>query len=203
HKGDFVDAVSLRYGWRLSPANCACEASFDVRHALDCKLGGYRTIQHNEVRDLLAQCMREAGHSVVETEPKLQKLSGEVFKYKSANKEDEAKSDIMCLGFWSKMRRAYFDVKVVNPIARSYCDKQTSTVLSMAENSKSREYGERILSVEHGEFNPLVFTTSGAMGAQCQIVVRRLAEKFSERQSLQRSIVAGWLRCRLSFALLR
>ena len=36
-------------------------------------------IQHNEVRDLLAQCMREAGHSVVETEPKLQKLSGEVF----------------------------------------------------------------------------------------------------------------------------
>jgi len=57
HKGDFVDAVSLRYGWRLSdlPANCACGASFDVRHALDCKLGGYRTIQHNEVRDLLAQ----------------------------------------------------------------------------------------------------------------------------------------------------
>jgi len=139
----------------------------------------------------------------VETEPKLQKLSGEVFKYKSANKEDEAKSDIMCLGFWSKMRRAYFDVKVANSIARSYCDKQTSTVLSMAENSKSREYRERILSVEHGDFNPLVFTTSGAMGAQCQIVVRRLAEKISERQSLQRSIVAGWLRCRLSFALLR
>ena len=60
-------------------------SSFDVQHALDCKLGGLRTIQHNEVRDVLAQCMREAGHAPVEVEPKLQELSGEVFDYKSAN----------------------------------------------------------------------------------------------------------------------
>jgi len=66
HKGDFLDAVYVRYGWPLPdmPPNCACGAPFDVQHALDCMLGGFRTIQHNEVRDLLAQCMRESGHTV-------------------------------------------------------------------------------------------------------------------------------------------
>jgi len=90
------------------------------------------------------------------------------------------------------MRQAFFDVKIVSPLARSNCNMPISNLLESAEKSKSREYRERIVSVEHGDFNPLVFTTSGAM-----------AEKICERQSLQRSVVSGWLRCRLSFALLR
>ena len=42
----------------------------------------------------------------------------------------------------------------------------------------------------------LIFTTSGP---QATIVLTRMAEKISERQSLPRSVVASWLRCRLSF----
>ena len=127
--------------------------------------------------------MKEAGHFYVETEPALQPLHGEVFKYKSANKQDDARSDIKCLGFWSKMRQAFFDVKVVSPLARSYCELPVSDVLLMAEKAKSREYRERILFVEHGDFNPLVFTISGALGPQSSMVLKRLAEKISERQS--------------------
>ena len=67
------------------PSACACGAPFDIQHALDCKFGGLRAIQQNEVRDVVAQCMREAGHSLVEVEPQLQELSGEAFEYKSAN----------------------------------------------------------------------------------------------------------------------
>jgi len=101
HKGEFTDAIYIRYGWTLLnlPLKCACSTAFDVQHALDCKLGGLRVIQHNEVRDVLAQCMREAGHTLVEVEPQLQELSGEVFEYKSANKEADARSDIKCCGF--------------------------------------------------------------------------------------------------------
>ena len=47
-------------------------------------------MQHNET---IAQCMREAGYLQVEVEPQLQELSGEVFKYKSANKDADARSD--------------------------------------------------------------------------------------------------------------
>ena len=67
-----------------------------------------------------------------------------------------------------------------------------------------REYNtERILKVEQGDFNPLVFTTAGGMAPQCQVVVKKLAEKLAIKQNLNQSVVAGWLRVRLSFALLR
>ena len=117
-----MDACYIRYGWTLLdlPTTCGgCGHAMSLQHALDCRTGGLRIIQHNEVRDTLAQCMRDAGHTVVEIEPQLQPLTGEVFDYKSANKEDEARSDIKCYGFWSNMRQAYFDVKVVSPFARS------------------------------------------------------------------------------------
>jgi hypothetical protein len=205
HKGEFTDAVYIRYGWTLLnlPTTCACGSSFNVQHALDCKLGGLRVIQHNETRDVLAQCMREAGHSLVEVEPQLQELSGEVFEYKSANKEADARSDIKCCGFWSNKRQAYFDVKVVSPFARSYVHMKPAQLFQMAERAKIREYRERIREVEHGDFNPLVFTCAGGMAPQCHLVIKRLAEQLSKRQNIQRSVVSGWLRCRLSFALLR
>jgi hypothetical protein len=204
HKGDFVDAVYMRYGWILPdlPVKCPCGSAFSLQHALDCKLGGFRTIQHNEVRDVFAQVMRDCGH-VVETEPALQKLSGEGFEFKSANKEDDARSDIKVTGFWREMRQAYFDVKVVSPFARSYSHLSQSSILLTGEKAKMREYKERIRDVEHADFNPLVFTTMGAMAPQCQIVVKKLAEKLSVKQGLNRSVVTGWLRVRLSFALLR
>src|SRR6185437_2730872 len=95
HKRDFVDSCYMRYGWTLLdlPISCACGNAFNVQHALDRKLGGLRIIQHNEVRDTIAQFMREAGHKAVELEPQLQPLDGEAFDYKSANKDDEARSD--------------------------------------------------------------------------------------------------------------
>ena len=110
-------------------------AAFSLQHALDCRLGGLRIIQHNEVRDTLAKCMREAGHIAVETEPRLQPLNGEVFDYKSANKDDEARSDIKCCGFWSNMRPAYFDVKVVSPFCPKQCSSRAHTVVQECRTS--------------------------------------------------------------------
>jgi len=130
-------------------------------------------------------------------------LSGEGFEYKSANREDDARSDIKVTGFWREMRQAYFDVKVVSPFARSYSHLTQASMMKTAEKAKMREYRERIRDVEHADFNPLVFTTMGAMAPQCQIVVKKLAEKLSEKQGTNRSVVTGWLRVRLSFALLR
>jgi hypothetical protein len=205
HKGDFVDAVYMRYGWTLPdlPTTCSgCQSAFTLQHALECKVGGFRTIQHNEVRDVFAQVFRDAGHTV-ETEPLLQKLSGEAFEFKSANKDDDARSDIKVTGFWRDQRQAFFDVKIVSPFARSYSQKTQKSLFQQAEKAKMREYRARIQEVEHGDFNPLVFTTVGGMAPQCQIVVKKLSEKLAAKQSLNQSVVAGWLKVRLSFALLR
>ena len=66
-----------------------------------------------------------------------------------------------------------------------------------------REYKARISEVEHGDFTPLVFTTTGGMAPQCERALKRLTERMAEKRELPASVVAGWLRCRFSFALLR
>src|SRR4051812_27300212 len=116
--------------------------------------------------------MKEAGHSYVETQRR------------------SMRSDIKFLGFWSNMRQAFFDVKVVSPLARSYCHMPILDLLKMAEKAKCREYRQRILEVEHGDFNPLVFTTSCALGPPRYCCFERIAEKMSERQSISRSVIA-------------
>src|SRR4051812_20116266 len=136
--------------------------------------------------------MRDAGHTAVEIEPQLQPLNGEVFDYKTANKDDEARSDIKCCGYWSNMRQAYFDVKVVSPFARSNAKLEPAQLFKNAERSKIREYRERIRNVEHADFSPLVFTCAGGMAPQSYLVMKRLAEKLSKKQNIQLSVVSGW-----------
>ena len=101
------------------------------------------------------------------------------------------------------MRQAFFDVKVVSPFARSNALLKPAQLFRNAERSKIREYKERIRNVEHGDFTPLVFTCSGGMAPATQMTLKLLAQKLSEKQKIQLSVVSGWLRCRLSFALLR
>ena len=203
HKRDFVDACYMRYGWDLLdlPLSCgACGGPFSLQHSLDCQHGGLRQIQHNEVRDVMAQVMRDAGYTTVETEPKLQPLTGEVFDLHSANKKSEARSDIKCLGFWSELRQAYFDVNVVSPFEKVIHPAQ---LFKQSEAAKIREYRERILNVEHGDFTPLVFTCTGGIAPQSHFVLKKLAERLSTKKNISESVVSGWLRCRISFALLR
>ena len=76
-------------------------------------------------------------------------------------------------------------------------------MLQSAEKRKIREYGERINQVEHGNFTPLAFLVSGGMGKQAEMIVKRISGRISHNQDLQYSVVTGWLRTRISFALLR
>ena len=43
HKGDFRDALALRYCLPVKnlPTNCVCGQSFNVEHAMICKTGGF------------------------------------------------------------------------------------------------------------------------------------------------------------------
>ncbi len=43
HKGEFRDALCLRYGWSLSntPRLCNCVKAFTVNHAMVCHMGGF------------------------------------------------------------------------------------------------------------------------------------------------------------------
>ena len=57
--------------------------------------------------------------------------------------------------------------------------------------------------LKHGHFTPLVFTTTGGMGDAAGQVYKRLANLLTEKLDLSYGEVMGWIRCKLSFALVR
>ena len=52
-------------------------------------------------------------------------------------------------------------------------------------------------------FTPLVFSTSGGVSGATTVFYKRLAYLFSMKKKMEYSSVMSWLRCRLSFSLLR
>ena len=120
-KQEFWDAINLRYNWKLRklPASCACGARFDITHALICKKGGFISQRHNEIRDLTGGLLSEVYRDVC-IEPVLTELTGETMTMRSANISSEARVDISARGIWSRGQRAFFDVRVFDPLARRY-----------------------------------------------------------------------------------
>ena len=58
-------------------------------------------------------------------------------------------------------------------------------------------------SSQRGVFTPLVFVTTGGVGREATVLYKCLAEMSAQKQLMQFSIVMGWLRYWLSFAILR
>ena len=175
-KGEFRDALSLRYGWQLKnlPQYCICGTSFSADHAMICPHGGMIISRHNEIRDLNADWMSEVCKET-ETEPLLQPLSGEIILPRSANKQEDARVDIKTVGLWGRQQSAFFDVRVFHPNAPSYRDKSVAALFRKHELDKKREYGDRISEVENGSFTPLVFSTTGGASRETTVVFKRLA----------------------------
>ena len=98
----FFDAIAFRYGWRPSnlPTTCDCGKPFSIDHSLNCSFGGFPTIRHNELRDMIANLLSEVC-SNVQIEPHLQPLSGETLAHCTSNVDDQARLDISAKGFWN------------------------------------------------------------------------------------------------------
>ena len=86
NKSEFWDAIYLRYGFqfKMIPSSCCCGKFFSMEHALTCLRGGFIAMRHNIIRDTTAELLNEVCKDV-RTEPKLMELTGERFKYKTAN----------------------------------------------------------------------------------------------------------------------
>ena len=90
-----------------------------------------------------------------------------------------------------------------NPFAQSYRSTSLSKCYRQNELEKKRIYEERVREIEHGSFSPLVFSTSGGMGTTATVVYKRIASMIAEKREKPYSKVIHWIRCRLSFSLLR
>ena len=165
-------------------------------------MGVFPTIRHNEIRDITASLLTEVCPNVA-IEPPLQPLSGETFRLASANTDNGARLDIRARGFSNTRQDAYFYVRVFHPNAPSNRSISLSAAYKKHEDEKKRIYAQHVLKIEHGVFTPLILSTSGGMGREAQTFYKRLADLLSLKRDVPYSTLMGWLRCKLSFAILR
>ena len=205
HKGPFHDAMALRYDWQPSriPTNCACGKKFTVEHAFTRPKGGFPILRHNEIRDLTAYLLAEVCHDVG-IEPNLQPLTGEVLSEPSSIGQYGARLDIAASGCWGgRHERTYFDVRVFNPHAPSNRSANLSSCYRKHERIKKNAYEQRIREVEHASFTPLVLAATGGLANEATIFYKRLASLIAAKRNNPYNATLSWLRCRLSFSLLR
>ena len=145
--------------------------------------GWLPSIRHNKVRDFTAKLMTEVCHDVC-VEPTLQPVTGEMFSNATAISEDCARLDIVVNGFWgSRLERAFFDVRVFNPLAPSN-RQPLPTCYRKHENLKKRAYEQRIREVERGSFTLLVMSLTGGLEKAASVCYKRLASMISAKQDV-------------------
>ena len=203
NKREFFDALALRYRWNLKylPTRCVCGKQFSMDHAMQCLNGGYVIRRHDRIRDIFAKLLDGVAHGV-EIEPRLQPLSGEVLRT-GANVEEGARLDFAGKGFWQQCEMAYFDVKVFSPFAKSHLSSNLEALFKNQETSKKTKYSERVVRIEHGSFTPVVLSAFGGFGRETSCFVSKLIEKIAEKQGTERSLVANYVRSKISFELVR
>eukprot|EP00117_Sycon_ciliatum_P022927 scpid97720/ scgid19636/ len=139
-KGEFRDGVYLRYNWlpaRL-PSDCPCGAKFTTCHALPCPTGGFPSIRHNEVRDITATLLKKVAYNVA-VEPHLQPVTGEQFRLRSANVQEQARLDVAASGLWGgRFERTFIDVRVFNRCASSNRPTSLASTYTREEKEKHR-----------------------------------------------------------------
>ena len=113
-KGEFKDAIHLKYDWQISetPSACACGVVFNVDHAMVCRQGGFIIQKHNELRDLEAQMLKMECNDV-QIEPVLREIKGEVLKPNTRTEQRMPGLTFTLVAFGSYVRVCY-------PNAESY-----------------------------------------------------------------------------------
>ena len=123
HKGAFVDALALRYGWApaWTPTNCVCRAGFTLEHALSSPREDFPPIHHNEIRNLTA------------TLPDVQEITDEVMTRQTRITTKVLDWILQWMGFGEEYSKNLLDVRVFNPCAPS--NRQCSIEMSLWTDS--------------------------------------------------------------------
>ena len=160
-------------------------------------------MRHNELRGPTAQLLSETCPNV-STEPELQPLSGESLTYLISNVQDGACLDVRAEGFWGdRHQSAFFDVRVFNPFALSNCHRTLVSATDSMKGKSTENMIEESEKLNTAPSLPWIFLAAGGMGTVATVTYKRLASLLATKHLQPYSRTMGWLRCRISFSLLR
>jgi hypothetical protein len=163
----------------------------DTNHALNCPYGGLPKVRHDEIRDVLANILRQTGVGPVSTEPLLN-LPG----------VNRTKGDIQVRGLLRPGHGTVMDVKVMNTSAPSVSGSTVAAVLQSAETQKETKY--RAAAQAQGvSFISLVFGVDGSMGVHANAFLRRVSGLLAMKWNQPYSTTMNWMRARITCAIAR
>ena len=115
----------------------------------------------------------------------------------------EARLDVAARGFWQDGAMAFFDVRVFNPFAKAHIKSKLMSVFDSQEKQKKTHYNQRVIDIEHGSFTPIVLSAYGGAGLETERFLSLLILKIAEKRDVPVSIVANYVRTKLSFVLVK
>ncbi len=152
---------------------------------------------------LTASVLTEVCHDV-RVEPDLQPITNETLSAATANTSEGARLDIAMNGFWGgRFEKTFVDVRVFNPYAHPTVTQQSPHA---TKNMKTRRKGHTIKELERWSMqrlHPSFFQLPVVYRGRQLFFYKRLASLLSSKTNQPYSQTMNWLRCRLSFALLR
>ena len=204
---EFRDSLRMRYGLQPHrlPSLCdGCQAPFSLQHALSCKKGGLILLRHNEIAaEWHELCATAFSLSAVSDEPIIPQSQDDT---QDQNGREQAppqdRADVGCRGFWKRGTTALFDVRITDTDAPSQSHLDPHIILQRHEDAKKKKYLDACLEARR-QFTPLVFSVDGLMGVECKAATQRLAAALSAKWRRPYSEMCGFVRSRLSLALVR
>ena len=97
----------------------------------------------------------------------------------------------------------FMDVRVFNPFAPSNSQTSLDKCFLKHEKEKKRAYEQCVREIEHASFVPLVISATGGVAKEATNFYKRLASLLAEKWDQSYSVTLYWLRCLVSFSLLR
>ena len=199
----FRDALHLRYGKTpptLPPSCDGCGAGFTIDHALNCKKGGLIIQRHDEVRDVIGDlCSMAWGAASGKKEV--------VLREGDMDGTPGVRTDLLVRGVWQPQVMASFDLCVVNADASCYRNHNRTTASVLKQHETAKKAHHRLVAEDRRiHFTPLAVTVDGVWGREAGHFLKRLASTLCEREGWRGrgySQVLGWIRARLSTALVR
>ena len=94
------------------------------------------------------------------------------------------------------------NIRIVDTDARSYCARSPRDALGTAEGETKHKYLQACQD-QRATFTPLCVSVDGMFGSEAEFFVRRLGDLLAAKWERPYSVVMGWVRAHLSFAILQ
>ena len=89
------------------------------------------------------------------------------------------------------------------PFTKAHLSINLDNAFKRNETEKKTKYNSRVVTVEHGTFTPIVFSSYGGAGVETNKFFSKLIEMTAEKKNLVHSVVANYMRTKVSFELVR